>query len=324
MPSHRRTIRFWKYYKEWIETYKKRQVRHVTYIKYEQTAKYIEQNYPDVAIYEMDRRKYQEVLNKYGETHELATVRDFKRHLDKSLQDANYEGWIKKDPTFGIIAKSTAPIRSKRKKFLEVDETDKLASYFSKTPGYYSYLFDFILRTGVRFAEALGVTLEDIDFDNFTVSINKTWDYKTETGFAPTKNKSSVRVLAIDKVAAMDCKKASFGVKQDEPLFVAAFQIYRTKAIDNKNNKITIYNSTFNSILLNICEKIGITPITLHGLRHTHGSYMLAKGMEEETIQRRLGHAKKATTDRIYIHLLKELREKDNGKIMQALKELDF
>ncbi|MDE6284925.1 MAG: site-specific integrase, partial [Bacilli bacterium] len=316
MTSHKRTIRFWKYYKEWIETYKKRQVRRVTYSKYELAAKYLEENYPNLAIYELDRRKYQEILNKYGETHELATTRDFKRLLDKSLQDANYEGWIKRDPTFGIIVKSTV-LNKKRKKFLEVDETDKLANYFLRNPGYYSYLFDFILRTGLRFSESLGVTLEDVDFKNHTVSINKTYNYKYNDGFAPTKNESSKRVLAIDEIAERDIKRASFGVMQDEPLFVAAWQIYckTSNTYHGKEHEgkypYPMYNSTCNSKLISICKRLKITPITLHGLRHTHGSYLLAKGMEEETIQRRLGHAKKATTDRIYLHLLKELKEKD-------------
>ena len=45
----------------------------------------------------------------------------------------------------------------------------------------------------MRFSEALAITPADFDFARQTLSISKTWDYKGEGGFLPTKNKSSVR-----------------------------------------------------------------------------------------------------------------------------------
>ena len=50
----------------------------------------------------------------------------------------------------------------------------------------------------MRFSEALALTPEDFDFSKQVVSINKTWDYKGQGGFLPTKNKSSVRKVQLD------------------------------------------------------------------------------------------------------------------------------
>ena len=44
----------------------------------------------------------------------------------------------------------------------------------------------------MRFSEALAITPADFDFARQTLSISKTWDYKGDGGFLPTKNKSSV------------------------------------------------------------------------------------------------------------------------------------
>ncbi|WP_407647497.1 site-specific integrase [Bombilactobacillus apium] len=44
----------------------------------------------------------------------------------------------------------------------------------------------------------MGLTWPDIDFNNKTVNINKTYDYITRVGFKPTKTKSSVRSIDID------------------------------------------------------------------------------------------------------------------------------
>lgn len=42
------------------------------------------------------------------------------------------------------------------------------------------------------------ITPADFDFSRQTLSISKTWDYKGEGGFLPTKNKSSIRKIQID------------------------------------------------------------------------------------------------------------------------------
>jgi integrase len=43
--------------------------------------------------------------------------------------------------------------------------------------------------------------------------------------------------------------------------------------------------------------------ITLHALRHTHASQLIAAGMDVVTISRRLGHASPTITLNIYGHL---------------------
>ena len=53
--------------------------------------------------------------------------------------------------------------------------------------------------TGVRFGECLGFTWDDIDKQAKTISVNKTWDYHSNTGFKPTKTKSSIRKIPLDQ-----------------------------------------------------------------------------------------------------------------------------
>lgn len=51
-----------------------------------------------------------------------------------------------------------------------------------------------IAKTGIRFSEALAITPADFDFSHQMLSINKTWDYKGNGGFLPTKiNRLSVK-----------------------------------------------------------------------------------------------------------------------------------
>lgn len=44
--------------------------------------------------------------------------------------------------------------------------------------------------------------------------------------------------------------------------------------------------------------------VTFHSLRHTHGTWLIMRGIDVKTVSERLGHADVATTMRIYAHVL--------------------
>ena len=48
-----------------------------------------------------------------------------------------------------------------------------------------------------------------------------------------------------------------------------------------------------------------------HMLRHTHTSLLASKGIPVEVISRRLGHSDSRITKEVYLHVTKELKEKD-------------
>jgi integrase len=63
-------------------------------------------------------------------------------------------------------------------------------------------------------------------------------------------------------------------------------------------------------------KAIGMPDITLHSLRHTHASMLIASGMDILTISRRLGHASPTITLGTYGHLI-------HGTDDQAAKVMD-
>lgn len=72
-----------------------------------------------------------------------------------------------------------------------------------------------------------------------------------------------------------------------------------------------ISNTAANKIIRNILSELGINPITMHGLRHTHASVLLYKKVSVYYVSERLGHSDIETTLREYTHVIKELREED-------------
>ena len=164
-----------------------------------------------------------------------------------------------------------------------------------------------VAKTGMRFSEALAITPGDFDFARQTLSISKTWDYKGDGRFLPTKNKSSVRKIQVDWQIVVKFSELVKGLPQDKPIFVG---------------KSKIYNSTVNDVLTRHCKDCGISVISIHGLRHTHASLLLFAGVSIASVARRLGHASMTTTQKTYLHIIQELENKDVDLVMRTLSGL--
>ena len=153
----------------------------------------------------------------------------------------------------------------------------------------------------------MGLTKEDFDFENQIIDISKTWDYKTARGgFKPTKNKSSIRKIQLDWKLCMQFNTLLRDFPDGTPIFI----------------KKRVFNSTVNNRLKQYCEELAIPIISIHGLRHTHASMLLFAGVSIASVAKRLGHADMTTTQQTYLHIIQELENKDNTKIMQHLATL--
>lgn len=298
-------MKFSEYFRQWMDAYKKGVVRDVTYRKYVMAYNHLLDICPELEAENLNKAEYQALLNKYAETHEKQTTHDFHTMLKACALDAIDDGLIDKDPTRRVVIKGKRP-KEKKRKYIGRYEFQQLIRDL-KLEG--SITFDFLIyliaKTGMRFSEALAITPEDFDYAEMKVRVNKTWDYKTGKGFQPTKNESSVRFIRIDWKLANTFRIATEEMDPKEPIFV-------------KHGE-AVYNSTVNGILYRHCRNIGIDPITIHGLRHTHASLLLAAGASIASVSNRLGHSNMATTQKVYLHVIKELENMDTDVIMREM-----
>ncbi|EOV1464691.1 site-specific integrase [Listeria immobilis] len=311
--SKKKEILFCDYYDEWIETYKVNAIAEVTLKKYYQVAKVLREICPRLFISDFDRREYQRIINEYAKTHEKQTTIDFHHHVKSCIKDLFHDRLIDIDPTYKAVLKGTEPTRAKKKKFLQIDELKKLIGSLDLTEISSDWLVMLVAKTGIRYAEVLALTPSDFDWENQTVTIDKTWDYKQNTGFAKTKSSSSVRAIKIDWQIVGQFKPLVAKLPKEEPIFV--------EKLKNGTYKRQ-FNSTVNNFLVAKCKKAGITEISLHALRHTHASVLLAEGVSIHTISSRLGHADVGVTQTTYAHVLDELQKKDDQKMMSVLMQI--
>lgn len=301
-----RTDSFCDYYQQWVAVYKEGAVRKVTLKKYQLAHAWLEKLAPELLLKDLDRMAYQRLLNAYAEGHERQTVMDFHHQLKGAILDAVDDGLIDRDPTRKAIVKGKAP-RRKKKQYLNQFELHKLLGSLdlSACPSW-DWLILLIAKTGIRFSEALAITPRDFDFAHQMLSIDKTWDYKENTGFLPTKNRSSVRKVAIDWQLVVQFAELAKGLPENRPMFVHG----------------RVYNSTVNNLLARRCDQAEIPTVSVHGLRHTHASLLLFAGVSIASVARRLGHSSMNTTQKTYLHIIQELENKDVDLVMRSLSGL--
>lgn len=301
---------FYKYYAEWIELYKNQAVRKVTLDKYYLTLRKIKELAPQLHLNELNRQSYQHLLNQYALSHEKQTTLDFHHHVKAAIIDALDEGLLEHDPTRRAVIKGRKPGK-KKNKFLNLYELQLLLRHLNLSDSLnWDWFILLIAKTGLRFAEALALTPEDFDFENQMIVVNKSWNYKdSQGGFQPTKNTSSNRSIVVDWKLMSQFKPLITAKEDDWPIFVP--------------HKKRVFNSTINNLLEKYCYKLDIPVISVHGLRHTHASLLLYEGVSIASLAKRLGHANTTTTQETYLHIIEELENRDNDKVLHHLAQLN-
>ena len=299
---------FHEYYKRWMDVNKKGTVAEITFQKYVIAHKRLREIVPYLKLSELNKYEYQQIINKYSETHERQTIIDFHHQIKASIIDALSDGLIDKNPTMRTKIPQGKKATYTHDKFWDVEEYDKFLKflYTKKDIKRDDFILLLIAKTGIRFGEAIGVCPEDFDFENFKLSINKTWDYKSDSGkFQPTKNFSSNRQVLIDFQTSVIFKSFVSEKKSEHPIFIESGR--------------KIYNSSVNHTLFKYCKILGLKKISIHSLRHTYASVMLTHGVSVESIAKYLGHSDTTVTRKVYLHLTKEMAGKDDDKLIRVL-----
>lgn len=297
---------FCDYYEKWIKIYKEGAIRKVTLDKYKMTLRWLRKLIPDLKIKDLTRISYQELLNEYALEHERQTTMDFHHQLKGSILDAVDEGLLDRDPTRKAIIKGKTPSVKKVKYINQFELHTLLDTLELKNEISWEWMILLIAKTGLRFSEAIALTPADFNFSRQSISVSKTWDYKGEGGFLPTKNQSSIRKVQIDWQTVIQFSQLIKDLPADQPIFV----------------KGKVYNSTVNGVLERYCKKAEVPVISIHGLRHTHASLLLFAGVSIASVARRLGHSSMNTTQKTYLHIIQELENRDVDLVMRSLSGL--
>lgn len=305
---------FDEYFEGWLKVYKT-DISQVTLKRYLDTHRTIEEHFGGKPIQSITKRDYQAFLNEYGKSRAKETTRKLNIHIRACVRDAIDEGVLFTDFTRGAIITGDVEAKRPEEKHLSYKESQKfineLYNRLEQSLGYYLLLL--AITSGMRFAELVGLTRSDFDFKKNTITVNKTWDYKTGTGFDKTKTDTSNRVITMDPQT----------MKTFEDLFKKIPSNLKGLVFFSPHQKHGVLtNDGANKLLKSTLKHLKIDPISVHGLRHTHSSILLYQKVSIYYVSERLGHANIDTTMRHYAHVIKELREDDTNNTVKIFNNI--
>lgn len=187
-------------------------------------------------------------------------------------------------------------------------------------------LFYMAMIGGFRRGEIMALTWDDIDFNNRQVEINKASAYTKANGVITKKPKtaSSVRYVTLDQVCIALLK--TWKAEQSEYRLSIGSEWQGKNYIFIQEGGRQMNLDTPNRIMLKTIKRYNaehpnepLPEITLHGLRHTSATLMIANGDNIKTVQARLGHADASTTMDIYAHSLKKREQEAADSLSEML-----
>lgn len=310
-------IPFEEYFKDWIELYKAPKVSSTTLKHYEYSLNAVREYFTNTPIQSIKRHQYQKFLIWFGSGKAKETADKVHGHIKACVKDAMEEQYIQIDFTRKANVTYTVQAKKSEEKHLNYYENVMLLkSIWAKIDKGLGYsLLLLIATSGLRFAEAIGLTRKDFDFQTNTITISKTWGYKKSSpeGTGKTKNRQSIRTIKMDKLTMNHFK----GLFNTTPTNIHDLVFYSPES----KYKV-ISNNNANKLLKKLLLELNIEPITLHGLRHTHASVLLYKKASIHYVSERLGHSDIETTLKEYTHVLKEIRLQDEQVTVQTFESM--
>ena len=152
-----------------------------------------------------------------------------------------------------------------------------------------SYIcFEVLYWTGMREGELLALSPTDIDLDNKTISINRTYQrIEGKDVFTSPKTRKSKRKIPIPDFLCQELSdyiQSRYMLDADERLF-------------------PVTKSYLSHEMIRGCKNTGVKKIRIHDIRHSHASLLINQGCDALMLADRLGHEKVSTTLNTYSHL---------------------
>lgn len=297
--------------KEWTELYFEKYYKpRVTMNTYSTTTNLVETHlYPVLGDYLLKdlttniiQDAYPKMFNekgtKAGGKYSDGTIKIFSAAFNKSLEYAQREGLIQRNPHANVVVQKTGITK-------EVDaytdaEYDKIVEY-TKDKTNIDRVFYMLIATGMRVGECIALTWNDVNLDEGWIMINKTainYNGHMIVQDRP-KTEQSVRKIYISKNTVKFLRRLKESNIRKEGLLVFANtygNLYHTSALRSR--------------WIKVCAKLEIPYKNLHALRHSWATRALRRGVEVHTVSKMLGHKSIATTMDVYKTVFVEDKKK--------------
>lgn len=205
---------------------------------------------------------------------------------------------------WGVIQRNVAPVARPPKVAgaeLEILTEEQAQTLLQKIKGQPLYPVVMLgLATGMRRGELLALRWRDCDLDGGRLCVERSLE-RTKSGlrFKAPKTKHGRRTISLP--ASVVAGLRTHWRQQQEQRFRLGLGKAPEDVLVSRNG--TVLPTTTSTEWTRTLEQLNLPPVSLHALRPTYASQLIASGMDVLTISRRLGHGSPTITLNIYGHL---------------------
>ncbi len=312
------------YMERWFKLYKE---PHLKQSSIDLQKRVIERNiiprWGNYYLKDITRNEYREWLLELLEHYSEGTIRRIHSIFNSALNDAAHEYKVIRD---NPLARMKIPKKKltfeeeqeKKVKFFTVEELDRFlvatrskvknAKYKDSDERY--VMFYLISRTGLRIGECLALTWDDINFEEKTLTVNKTVryrDYEAEADVTLPKTKSSIRTIELSAAVLKTLELYAANQKSMYMMYPSSRPGRKKRLVfhnwDGNHWRASVVREHFKEI----CKRANVPVLSPHALRHTHAVHLLEAGANIKYVSERLGHATINETSNTYLHITKKI-----------------
>lgn len=307
------------YFVEWLEIYKKPNVKPITYSVQERNVRLnIVPRWGNYKLKDINRTEYQKWINELKNHYSEGTIRRIHSIFSSAMNDAVHEFKIMRENPLQKIKipkdvdkpnKISFFTKEQLQLFLDTTNITVKHAKYQESMQYYA-LFTLIARTGLRIGETLALTWDDISFDFKTVTINKTLVYPlNSTPYLSTpKTKKSERTIKLDDLTSKVLKKHRINQKE----VILKYENYKAtkdNVIFHQHEGRWLRTNVVREYFKEVCKRAGLPVLSPHALRHTHAVHLLEAGVSTKYVSERLGHASTTITSDTYLHVTEKIED---------------
>jgi integrase len=284
------------YLNEWLATVRLG-LRPTTAARYNDVVrKHIVPAIGSVKLHALRPLQIQRLYARVQEDLSAGTARKVHVVLHKALEDARRWRLIPTNPAADVLAPRAA---AEERRIWTRHEIRRFVAVCKEGDPYYADLWLFLIGSGCRLGEALGLCWHHVDRASGAIRIERTVSFvngmPVEGG---PKTRAGRRTLVLTSFAAALERLHA----RREPIdgVEAGAAVFR-----NLNGKVPS-NPNLRRSFASACRLADVPVIRIHDLRHVHASLSVWSGVDPKTVQKRLGHASLNMTLGIYSHALAE------------------
>lgn len=201
------------------------------------------------------------------------------------------DGLIRSNPTSRIRIPRSPTDRPDDQEPAKALTEQELGRLLAETPAEWRLFVEFLVHTGLRFSEAIGLRWGDIDIEGQRLHVRRRLYHGVD---APKSRYGRRDIPLAPRIldALQQRRSTTRYAAENEPVFA-------TRAGTPLD-----YACMYNRVLKPAARRAGVPWAAFHTLRHTCATMLFRNGLNAKQVQMWLGHHSPAFTLAVYVHLL--------------------